>query len=1313
MATLFDPNFQASDANGLPLSGAKLNFYQTGTSTRVSIYQDKNASTPHANPVVADSSGRFAPIYINTYPLKVVLTTAAGVVVRTIDPAASQVPTAMLENLAVTTAKIANLAVTSGKIAAGAVTFAKLGTDAVNLITTNGGLIYDTKSSLEADLVPAANASAWVIDDGTVANNGIYRKSGGSGAGSWSKVADLPYSFIKATDAGAGTPDAIVATTDIPVSESALIWTNVFEANTDAAPTISFNGGSPLTIKRQRGGDFLTGELPPFLLGFISGSTFQSVFDVPDEATLAAIEAIANDFGDLDAAMAAINAARDKAEEWAEAAEDVEVETGQYSAKHHAIKSALSEAGALAGEAGSEAAQALAETARDAALAATLIYADTTAGLAAVANGAYFYVPSADADESLILYRDVAGVATEIKRYPSSAAIPDLVEKTDALMGIETIGRPVASPPVTGSALTTNTYIFAAPATESGVIETVRLWGLSAGTVKLRVFDRSGDTFTQSGADANLTVSSGAALKTISTLLAVSAGQYVGFYAPTNVMTRSSATVDSGGWYTPSVAADSTSFTDATPSTNLRLEIGVDITYQHVTTERLLNDAQNIATLQDTAEDHEGRLAVLDHGVVEQIIGKQSDPVNTGVSASAGTYVIADPVIGDGRIIAVKLWPVGTGTLALKVFDEADGTLTQSGSDLTFAVTAGVLLSVVDLNVPVLKGQRVGFYASAAFSRVVAAGHSGGYDSLGASNLTTGAAAAVPNVANQFEFSVTLEVVRPDRWTINLRNSDRIICLGDSFTEGPYTQRGKNWLAKVSEFTDWTFDNFAKSGETAAENLTRLRANTATLGILPYRDRSATYALIYVGQNDAVATTLADFIEDMRQLIETVKGLGAIPILVAPHSLDAALYGQGFSLIYRNLAEEHGCLFVDVAEWARVNDYGTRYAGFWNGTHPGVRTNQLQVAPVERLLEAIEAPRQSLKLFRKRSGVSVSTVADLLFNSPFERAKLFKEILVGTGALKVANENIYDEANTIDAAEIELLASEYEALQIGDTIALDDYSLIEVTLPTTAKHIDQLKLALNETAATVYCRNVFGGSVSNGVPIGGWVALNGGGGVYRLSNSELKRFMRQDKVSFLVYKSGGIAALAEPRVEWIGALVPKPRKVGKTQGRRAVGTELLTNTDLGVSTGWTDTGSVGRGAPSDSCLPLGSTGRVTVTSSIYTTTTFTFAADTRQSREIEIRVSARVFPTIFASGGTYPSGAGITQDSFDWGLAQIEVAAAAGQAQYREKVGLWWGDIILRTIVPLGVSSLTLRVRAASGSHALEVARASARLVDG
>jgi len=86
MSILLDPFYQAVDANGLPLAGAKLYFYLAGTSTPVTIYQDYAATTPHTNPVIAASNGAFPPIYLTDgTAIKTILKTSADVTVQTVE----------------------------------------------------------------------------------------------------------------------------------------------------------------------------------------------------------------------------------------------------------------------------------------------------------------------------------------------------------------------------------------------------------------------------------------------------------------------------------------------------------------------------------------------------------------------------------------------------------------------------------------------------------------------------------------------------------------------------------------------------------------------------------------------------------------------------------------------------------------------------------------------------------------------------------------------------------------------------------------------------------------------------------------------------------------------------------------------------------------------------------------------------------------------------------------------------------------------------------------------------------------------------
>ncbi|RVH50688.1 hypothetical protein [Sinorhizobium meliloti] len=156
-----------------------------------------------------------------------------------------------------------------------------------------GSIAKSTRALLFADLAHAADVTAWVYADSTVAYNGIYRKSGASGAGSWSLILPLPFSFIIASDVGAGTPNAIQATTSIPVSSSALVWLNVAKSNTASPVTISFNGGPALTIKTNSGNNVAAGGLTSgmIVMGIVSGSTFRLVSDQASSAIVAAAEA--------------------------------------------------------------------------------------------------------------------------------------------------------------------------------------------------------------------------------------------------------------------------------------------------------------------------------------------------------------------------------------------------------------------------------------------------------------------------------------------------------------------------------------------------------------------------------------------------------------------------------------------------------------------------------------------------------------------------------------------------------------------------------------------------------------------------------------------------------------------------------------------------------------------------------------------------------------------------------------------------------------------------------------------------------------
>ena len=162
-----------------------------------------------------------------------------------------------------------------------------------------GGLIYDSKAGLDADLAHDENSRAEVNGDADPNNNGIYLKEGAAGEGYWVRVADLAYSFIYADNAG-GSANAIVATTAtaIPAKDAAvLIALPITAANTDSHVTVSFNGSEALAIRTNSGNEPAVGGLTAGMVvaGYKVGNTFHLLSDQASAAIQAAAEDAAAD----------------------------------------------------------------------------------------------------------------------------------------------------------------------------------------------------------------------------------------------------------------------------------------------------------------------------------------------------------------------------------------------------------------------------------------------------------------------------------------------------------------------------------------------------------------------------------------------------------------------------------------------------------------------------------------------------------------------------------------------------------------------------------------------------------------------------------------------------------------------------------------------------------------------------------------------------------------------------------------------------------------------------------------------------------
>lgn len=81
----FNPS-RALDAAADGSPGAKAYFYDSGTTTLRTVYSDAACTVPHASPLVADATGRFAAVFSNAAAIKVVVTDSADATLYTLDP---------------------------------------------------------------------------------------------------------------------------------------------------------------------------------------------------------------------------------------------------------------------------------------------------------------------------------------------------------------------------------------------------------------------------------------------------------------------------------------------------------------------------------------------------------------------------------------------------------------------------------------------------------------------------------------------------------------------------------------------------------------------------------------------------------------------------------------------------------------------------------------------------------------------------------------------------------------------------------------------------------------------------------------------------------------------------------------------------------------------------------------------------------------------------------------------------------------------------------------------------------------------------
>lgn len=669
------------------------------------------------------------------------------------------------------------------------------------------------------------------------------------------------------------------------------------------------------------------------------------------------------------------------------------------------------------------------------------------------------------------------------------------------------------------------------------------------------------------------------------------------------------------------------------------------------------------------------------------------------------------PVLGNGAVAGPKyFWvtPTGGGSLAaVRLYAAATGTVTicratLSGSDLTIqeettatiSSTGVVLLGSADFgSFTLAAGDLIGIQGSGIVTRTnnTTTPGDGWYSTTNAVGVAdTVSANTTSRIEVQWLFSATTAETES---TVSVANSDKILCIGDSYTQGGVALENHAWQCYVGERTAWPLRTFADGGTTATDHLGYLEDGTELFGAA-IRDHAASHAILMFNENDLGSSTEAEYYDDLRNLVRALRIEGMEPIL-------ATQWGSGWRGVVdgetRNvaglfaIAREENCRFIDVASIGNIMN-PTQYADFWGGSHPATRTNFLISDPVEAWLPTLGAPSQAVKLFRPRSGVTVSTVADLLFENIPERARLWQEIQIAHAALSDANQATWDEVGGFSGG-VER-TDEYLTLQGGGTVSFTDYALLHFTAPR--QRCDALWVTLSQTDAEVYVRSYSDTGAE-------WAAtIPDGAGRYVIPPA-----LSSDDLAVLVVQSGSFT-LTDPSLTLIGGRAPT-RPAVALLGRPSGG-ELLSQTNTGTTaelSDWTATGTVSEVTPVDD-TPVGTTACCVVDASNTLSQSFTTASGVH-AVEVEISAWARRWVAQFDPLDDFATLSPVQYDSHDRAELRVDLTGAGGEmsVELREDVGLWWKECRWRTVLPAG-QSRTLTVSAESG---LQLAYVSVRPV--
>ena len=293
---------------------------------------------------------------------------------------------------------------------------------------------------------------------------------------------------------------------------------------------------------------------------------------------------------------------------------------------------------------------------------------------------------------------------------------------------------------------------------------------------------------------------------------------------------------------------------------------------------------------------------------------------------------------------------------------------------------------------------------------------------------------------------------------INIANSDKIMFIGDSYTEASHSIENKAYPAKLSMFSDYEIENMAMSGDIYFGQLDKIRTNYTRWGT-SFLKCNPKYAIMTCWTNDIKTLDVNQYAEGLRSCCKQVISLGAQPLISTEYHSSGAT--AQVPTINDQIARELGCPNWNYSKLVRLIR-GSDYAPFWGGSHPGPRTNAIESDNMEKYLNTLERPRKSLKFFRLRDSMDFDPTGDmtnLVYWNNEERAEKFKEIHVSHSVIQDPTmvDNITNASTTGQT-------SEYAIMQDGGNCTFHRAGIMDVVIPGTYKSTSDVYVKLGTNA---------------------------------------------------------------------------------------------------------------------------------------------------------------------------------------------------------------------------------------------------------